>query len=275
MGCLQVGHRADVHEASFADDPDAVAGALDLWQVVRRQEDGPPVRPGLGHERQELALHERIEAARGLIHDEQRLAPHERLDDADFLAIAPRQLPDLDRRIELEPFGDRSPGAARQVAQAGHVVELLAGRERTQIGGIGAGVGHPDMGGRRVPPAVVAHDDGATRRRAQEAEEDADRRRLAGAVRAEESEDLVLADREIEIEDAAALAVALGQADDLDRVGAHHAGPRCTAARRGQPRCATDASLGPGRMGDQSRSDRAAWVARPVRTPSRPPQRRR
>ena len=86
---------------------DAVTGALDLGQVVRRQEDRPTGRPRLGDEGQELALHERVEAARRLVHDEQRLLAHERLDDADLLAIAARELADLDRRIELEPLGDR------------------------------------------------------------------------------------------------------------------------------------------------------------------------
>jgi len=57
-------------------------------------------------------------------------------------------------------------------------------------------------------------------RRADEVEEDADRRRLARAVGPEESEHLALADLEIQLVDAAGLPVALGQSlGSDDRLG--------------------------------------------------------
>ena len=71
------GDGGHLHEPAFADDRDPVAGTFHLGQVVRREEDRPPVGPRLGHEGQELALHERVEAGRRLVHDQQRLRAHE------------------------------------------------------------------------------------------------------------------------------------------------------------------------------------------------------
>ena len=84
-----------------------------------------------------------------------------------------------------------------------------------------------------VAPGVVAQDGGTAGRRPQEAEQEADRRRLAGTVGPKEAEDLALADREVDVLDPPALAVSLGEADGLDHVS--HPGAPTLPARRCAP----------------------------------------
>jgi len=70
--------------------------------------------------------------------------------------------------------------------------------------------------GDRVDRRLDAEDLGPPRRRPDQVEQDAHRCRLAGAIRAKEAEDLALGDLEIELDDAAVLAVALGQSFGAD-----------------------------------------------------------
>ena len=62
--------------------------ALDLVELVRGQEDGPPAVALLGHERQERLLHQRVEPA-GRFVEHQQLGVVERgLHEPDLLAVA-------------------------------------------------------------------------------------------------------------------------------------------------------------------------------------------
>src|SRR6476619_6451388 len=88
----------DINELAAANDRDTIRDVLHLVQRVRREEHGRTCRNGLEKQRLELALEDRIEAARGLVEYQYLRAMHERLDDPDLLSIAPRQL--SDRPIE-------------------------------------------------------------------------------------------------------------------------------------------------------------------------------
>ncbi len=112
--------------------------------------------------------------------------------------------------VRQAPFG--------RPRRLGHVVELLARGQLSEVGRIAADVGEPDVGRRGLAPAVVAKDGRPAGGRSQEAEQDPDRRGLAGAVRAEEAEDLAFVDLEIHVLDAATLAVSLREADGLDHI---------------------------------------------------------
>src|SRR5205823_6594013 len=70
----------------------------------------------------------------------------------------------------------------------------------------------------RVALAVESEDRRAAARRMDHAHEELDRRRLPGPIRGEESEDLALRDREVEVEDAARAAVVLRERSGRDRV---------------------------------------------------------
>ena len=75
--------------------------------------------------------------------------------------------------------------------------------------------------GHRVVDDRVAGDAPLARGRAEQGGEEADRRALAGAVGADEAEDLALADREVQVVDGHEFAVALGEV----------ASPRSSAGR--------------------------------------------
>ncbi len=190
--------------------------ALDLGQVMGRQEDRLAGRLRLGHECEELALHQRIEARRRLVHDQQRGLAHEHGNDPDLLAVAPRQLPDPDRRVELEALGQLPPGIGRQSPQRGQVAELLGRGQLTEVARLARQEGEVAMHIGRPQPAVEPIDLGPAGRRPEEPEQAPDGGRLARAVRTEEAEDLALIDRQVDLLDPASRAVALGQVHRLD-----------------------------------------------------------
>ena len=74
------------------------------------------------------------------------------------------------------------------------------------------------LGGRGVPDHVDAGDEGPSRRRDDPGREHPGRRRLPGAVRAQEAEDLALVDREVQVVDGAEVGagVDLGEVDRAD-----------------------------------------------------------
>ena len=197
---------------------DPIAAALDLGQVVRRQEHRPAGGARLCHQGQELALHHRIEPRRRLVQHQQPLVAHEGLDDRDLLAIAARQLPDRDGRVELQPLRQRAPRAALQAAQAAQDVELVGGRQVAR-GRPARCRRTPRPGGRAGPRASsrVRRSRRLPGARSEEAHEHANRRRLAGAVRTEEAEGLAFGDLEADVDDAAPPSVAAGQMAELDR----------------------------------------------------------
>ena len=106
------------------------------------------------------------------------------------------------RRVELEHLEDL--GGSRLRLPCRHAVEPRLEDElaATRLGRIGGtALGHvadaaADLGG--VARQVDARDPGVARRRADERREHAQRRRLAGAVGAEEAEDLAGADLEVD-----------------------------------------------------------------------------
>ena len=77
----------------------------------------------------------------------------------------------------------------------------------------------PALGLDRLVEDVEARDDGFALGGRHEAGEDAHRRRLAGAVRAEEAEDLAALDAEADVVDRRDAAVAFREVLDLDHVG--------------------------------------------------------
>ena len=111
----------DLDEAALADDGDPVAGAVDLVDDVRRQEDGPAVVAGLADEPEERLLDERVEARGRLVEDEQVRPVLERDDQPDLLLVALRVLLEPPARVEVERLDQlrdiRLVDAAAQVAE--------------------------------------------------------------------------------------------------------------------------------------------------------------
>src|SRR5918994_1028614 len=81
----------DGHELAVADDPDAVAHALDLAEDVRGEEHGSPLGPDVVDYLQKLLLDQRVEAACGLVQDEEGRSVEHRLYEPDLLPVPPRE----------------------------------------------------------------------------------------------------------------------------------------------------------------------------------------
>ena len=95
--------------------------------------------------------------------------------------------------------------------------------EVAEVARVAAEVGELPMDRGCLRPGVQPEDPGAAALGPDQAQEHPDRGGLAGAVRAQEAEDLALVDVGLQVDDAAALAIPPGQAAQLDRLG--HAAP--------------------------------------------------
>ena len=132
----------------------------------------------------------------------------ERGDQCDLLLVALRVLPELPARVEVEAFDEVAlVGPIDPAAQVPEVLDGLGARQPVVQSELARQVPDPTVDLDRAPEAVEAEDAGRPRTRPDQVEEQADRRRLAGAVRAEEPEDLALLDLEIDVDDPAMTAV--------------------------------------------------------------------
>ncbi len=183
------GHVLDGDQASLADEGDALADALHLGEHVRREEDGlAPVARFVDHA-VELALHERVEPAGGLVEDQQLGLVHEGLDQAELALVAGREVAGAAREVEVEALGERLDLRRRDAAaQVAPVAQgLLAGQPRVERVLAGQ-VAHAAADGDAVAARVEAEDLRLARRRPDQVEQEADGRRLAGAVGPEKAE---------------------------------------------------------------------------------------
>src|SRR5581483_1281459 len=187
---LQVVERADfghAHQLSVADDADAVAGALNLAEDVRGEENRLAGGARLGHHPVELELVERVEPAGRLIQNQQPRVVHEGLDQANLLLVAARILLELLAQVEVQARGQRfriaTVDAAAQVAQI--LQNLAAGEVRIERE-LPRQVADLTVDGDALAVAVHTEDEGAARSGPDEVEEKPDGGRLAGAVGTEE-----------------------------------------------------------------------------------------
>src|SRR5579872_1078199 len=213
-------HQPDL---AAAEQSDAVADRLDLIEQMRGQHDRHAVGFQRADEVEEFARRLRIEAAGRLVENGEARPLHQDFGDGEALAHAARiSLDPLLRRLgeahAFQRFGDaRISLAAWQADEPGDVA---------QIGGAGEIVVEAELIGHiagaaldfeRLAQGIEAGDAGEARCRLGQAEQHQDRRRLAGAVRAEQAEHFALFDRQIEAIDRQRRSVALGQrlrADD-------------------------------------------------------------
>ena len=186
------------------------------------------VRPSSPTRREQLADRPhllRVETVRRLVEHEQLGPAEQRPGDAEPLAHALRVRLDLavDRVAEA---GDRERAVDVGIGEA-VAARLPVGLE---VGDAGE-VGHErrvldhraDAPQLRAPrPHVLAEEARLAAVGVDETDEHAQRRRLAGAVRAEQAADLARADGEVEVVDGEHGAVALGEVADLDRRASRH-----------------------------------------------------
>ena len=219
----QVLEGVDDHESAAPEDRHPVGDALHLRQRVRREEDRASLRRHLPQQVVKPLLHQRIQSGDGLVEDQQLGLVHERLHEAELLAIAGRELPhgSVERGVE----------AVRQLVAHAPVDATMEICEEVEHLGAGELLKEREIAGEEsdTPPdleAPLARVDPEDRRRARgrtdQVDEETHGRRLPGAVRSEESEDLAALDLEVEPEESVPLAEVLAQRGRTDHgVGRH------------------------------------------------------
>ena len=212
------------HDLPMGHDAHAMADALHLLQLVRREEDGDAL-PGA----QVLDDAEQpddaggVEAERGVVQDDELRLLEQDVGQAEALAHAARVLHDglVGGVLELdhvEQLGDARVGVgARDAVELGGEAEVLcAGQVAVEADGLRE-VADPPLDGERVTRGVVAADADGPGARLGEAQHHEDAGALARAVGAEESEDLALVDGEVDGVHGGEPAVALGEPAGLDQ----------------------------------------------------------
>src|SRR3954471_1735117 len=213
----QLGERAALHGLAVADDADAIAQRLDFGEDVAGEQHRAPVLALVAHALAEDLLHQRIEAGGRLVEHQQVGVGRQRSHERDLLAVALGVRAALLRGVQLEALDQRiSALRVQAAAQAPEQVDhLAAGQVRPQRHVAGDVRDAPVQGG-DVAPRVAAEQARGAAVGAIEAEQNPDRGRLAGAVRAEKSMDLALGHRQIEGVQRARGAEGLDEVVDLD-----------------------------------------------------------
>jgi len=184
------------------DDGDLVADPLRLGHDVGREDDRESALPHVADQIDQPARGHGVEARGGLVQDQDLGLVEEDARDREPLLHARRHLAHalVEELVELEglpelldPLGDpiavhpgESPEVLEQIAAGETVVELRVAGEISDRS--------PHLGG--ALPDVVAVDPRRARSGLENRREHAERRRLAGAVPAEETEDLARGARE-------------------------------------------------------------------------------
>ena len=194
---LEVGDRAVEHLVAVRDDADRVAEALGVFHQVRAEDDRAPLAPEVDDRVLErLGVH-RVEAAERLVEDDEIGLVEEGADELNLLLHAAREL--LDARVAPvlvaagereagEPLVDALLGVARAHAfelgeEFQHASHLHLLVESALLGEIADAIARAPANARLSEDrdrASVGLDD---------VEDHADRRRLAGAVGAEQAVD--------------------------------------------------------------------------------------
>ncbi len=219
---LQLLDPAGGHDPAPGDDDDVLADVLDQVELVAGEDDADPGRgplaDDLGHRRDA----DRVEARERLVEDQQLRVVDQRGRELDALLVAVRQLLELG----LGAVGEAHPlepvvrggirGLAAQAVLLGEVAELLGDpHARVQAALLGhVPEAQPRVAvDRRTGPADLAAV------RAGQAEDDAHRGGLAGAVGAEEPDDAARAGREAGPVERGDAPIAFGQVVDLKHAG--------------------------------------------------------
>ena len=195
-------------------DRDAVADELDLREQVRVEQHGDPAPTQLLEQQPDRAPTHGIERRGGLVEEQHARLTDERLRDTESLLHPLRHALDaavggIGQRNELEQplaLGRAAARAAEPLVQLEHLVGGVPAGEAEELGQ----VTERGTGGARARPRTRHL--GLPAPRSHEADEDLHERRLPGPVRAEQADELPLADFEVDPLQRLDGAVALGEA---------------------------------------------------------------
>ncbi len=121
------------HQATGADDRDAIADPLNLGEHMAREEDRVPLVPEVLEDAVEGVLHQRVEPLGRLIQDGELRIVLERLDHADLLAHPTRVVTHLalqDAAGHLQAVAQLAAPDRLLPLQVGEVVERIAAAQR-------------------------------------------------------------------------------------------------------------------------------------------------
>src|SRR6266851_1986098 len=205
-------------DLSVVHDRHPVAQRFGLIHVVRGEHDGPTFRPNRFRQLPQVASSLGIQPGGGFVEEEDLGLVDERGRDTEALLLSARQLGYRRARLlgQVHLLQDRH-GIDRAVVERAEHVEQL---EQVQAIEEGRGLElHPDqvLHFLRVLADVDAGDDRLAVVRTAQALEDLDRRRLAGTIGAEQSEDLALLDPERDAVNRHQAPVPFSQSVDDDR----------------------------------------------------------
>jgi len=200
------------------DDAQPVAECLDLAEDVAREEYRAALRADRVDLLAEDRFHERVEARGGFVEDEQVDVGGEGGDEGDLLPVALGVGAALLGGVELEALDEGGAlGGVEAAAEPAEEVDDLAAGEGGPERDVTGHVGEAAVEGLDVGPRVAAEEDDRAGVGAQQPEEDAQGRGLAGAVGAEEAVDLAGPDLEVEAVEGDGRAEGLVEVADLDR----------------------------------------------------------
>ena len=214
----QRGNGAFQHDPAVGHDADAVADALHLLQLVRREEDGDALAGAqLLDDAEQPDDAGGVESERGVVQDDEAGPLEQHVGEAEALPHAARVLRDglvgrvlkLDRIEQLGDAGFRL-AAGYPVELGGEAEVLRAGHVAVEAHGLGKVADLP-LHCERVARGVVTADADGPCSGLSEAEHHEDAGALAGAVGAEEAEHLAFVDGEVDLVHRGERAVALGE----------------------------------------------------------------
>src|SRR5215471_4823693 len=163
------GRRPLPDDLAAPDDRDVVGDRLDLFELVRDEDDRPPALPQFAHDPEQVLGLAGGQHRAGLVEDEHLRVAQQRFDDLDPLLHADRQLfhEGVGIHAQAEPFGEREDLTARlapvEQAKRGQAERPLAYRLSAERDVLGHGedrhqhevlVHHADLGPDRVPGRV-------------------------------------------------------------------------------------------------------------------------
>jgi hypothetical protein len=231
MRLLRRGNTAPVDHGHPRGEP------VGLLQVLGGQHDGGAVGDELADHRPDLVAAVRVEAGRRLVEEEHRRPVHERRRKVDPAAHAARvgaHWP-VGRLAQLEALEQlaraRRGRPARQVDEPSDQTQVLASGQIAVDGRILSRQTDPLPHGLRLADDVETEHLRPTRVGQQHRRQHADGGRLAGPVRAEQTEHRPGGDLEVDARQRLDRAEPLAQALDADRRLRHPARPRRAASR--------------------------------------------
>src|SRR5664279_233532 len=204
-------------DAALFDDREPVDDTLYLVEFVGRQEHRAARSDALADQARELILKERVQTGGRFVEHQQPRPVHESLHQADLLPVALGQGADRAIQLGTEPVGQLiAVAAVAQGADVGEAIQVLAPGQPWVEGEVPWQVADVAVDLDAVAPRVTPEHAHAPRRRSIQPEQQSDRGRLPGTVRAQKPEHLAGSDVEADIGHSALRPEAPGQVLDTD-----------------------------------------------------------